>query len=93
MPAADPQFSPDGRLLLAPSDNRQPEVLIFAAATGEHVKTLTGAQAEIACISIGKDGVARACDISSTITAWDLASGRLLYQHRLECLPASVSSS
>jgi hypothetical protein len=90
---ACPRFSPDGEWLLMPCEDSGRELLVLSASTGQLLRTMTGAKARIVGIAIGAGGVVHAWDASATITAWELASGRLLYQHRLECIPASASSS
>src|SRR5262245_19726946 len=84
LPAAGPRFSPDGELVLAPSENRQPALLVLSAATGQKQAELSGARAEIAGIAVAENGVVYAWDHYGTITAWNVASGALLRQLSVE---------
>jgi len=83
--AAAPQLSPDGRLVLTSSPNRDYCVSIYSAASGEPAGELTGAKGEILGISISRQGIVYAWDVSGTMTVWDLATRTLLHQFRPEC--------
>jgi hypothetical protein len=93
LPFVCPRFSADGTLLLTPSPIRAPCVNVVSAQTGEPVKELTGAIAEIAGIAVTSSGLVYAWDAAGAISVWDLSSGALLHQYLLECLPETTASS
>jgi len=92
-PVAGPRFSPDGELVIAPLESRRAALLVLSAATGQQLAELTGAKAQVAGIEVSENGVVYAWSFfSGTVTAWNIASGSLVGELSVECLPASVGS-
>ncbi len=58
-------------------------VHVLPTTTGELLAELRGAKAQIAGIEVTASGIVYAWDISGTLTAWDLATRKLLRQFKL----------
>jgi WD40 repeat protein len=91
-PPAGPQFSPDGKLLVTSSPDGVQCVHVLSSATGLVVAELTGMKQAVAGIEITSSGTVYAWDFFGTITAWDLASRRLLHKSSIECTRADRGS-
>jgi hypothetical protein len=83
MQGVGPRFSPDGRCVLTPAPAREAAVLVLSTTTGELLAELRGAKAQIAGIEVTTSGIVYAWDHSETLTAWDLATHKLLRQFKL----------
>ena len=83
MQGAQPRFSPDGRCVLTPAPAREAAVLVLSTTTGELLAELRGAKAQIAGIQVTTSAIVYAWDHSGTLTAWDLATCKLLRQFKL----------
>jgi len=79
-----PRFSPDGRILVAPDQQRRTRVSILSAASGDWLGELTGAHAVIVGVAVTPQGAVYAWDVSGTVSVWDLASRSLLFQFHPE---------
>jgi WD40 repeat protein/tRNA A-37 threonylcarbamoyl transferase component Bud32 len=73
--------SPDGRLLAVPFDK---DVVLFAAQTGEYLRSLQGPGGRVVCVTFSRDSRLLAATASyeemrGAVRVWDLQAGQELY--------------
>jgi len=74
-----PQFSSDGQSLLVPTLGADAGIAVVATASGEPVGKLEGGGCVVG-LRVRTDGSAYAWNSEGTITAWNLATGKVVFR-------------